>query len=396
MRKSKVGPTLAKNINRKLVYKQIKQSRATSRVDVAKQLSLNKNTVNSIVDELIAGGYVYETGLQSTGTAGRKPIVIRFHAANKWAVGVQLTSTVIHWTVTDLYATPLTSFSTPLSSADPEDVAARLAEGFEALTASYPPERCLGLCLGIPGLLDAGKGQVIQSTHLGWYDVPILSLLRQRLHIPLAVDNSVKLASLGELWHGAGQGHDNFVYCYFGNGVGCGLIANGGIVRGDRNAAGELGHIAIDPQGPPCVCGNVGCLETLVSIPSLLRQLGGSLGDGGAEAGFDRALAELGTGQPAVREAFVRAGRHIGQALSYVTNLLNPNLVICDGPLMQASALLLPVIDEELKRRCVAGATDQVALVRSGLYPWASGIGAAASVIQAWEETLDSFEPVSE
>jgi len=398
MRKSRGrGPTLAKDINRKLVYHQIKQERDTSRVEVAKQLHLNKNTVNSIVDELIAAGFVHELGQQPTHTAGRKPIRIGFHAENKWAAGVQLTSTDIHWAVTDLYANPLDSFSVPLRAAAPDTVVAALAEGVQRLSAKYPPAHCVGLCLGIPGLMEASSGTVIRSSHLGWEDVPLLAMLKKRINnIHLQLDNSVKLASLGEMWHGFGQGVQNFVYCYFGNGVGCGFIVNGAVVRGEANAAGELGHLVMDPRGPLCRCGNTGCLEAYVSLPSFLQRMSRSLGKSVKTASFEWVLSELESGNKAVAFEFDQAGRRIGQALSYVVNLLNPKLIICDGPLMRASRHLFPVIEEELKRRCLPTAAEQATLVRSKLVPWASCIGAAARAIQAWEEGMDSFEPVIE
>lgn len=389
------GPTLAKDINRKLVYKQIKLKRSTSRVEVAKLLQLNKNTVNSIVDELMAAGFVKEFGQLPTHTAGRKPILIGFHAVMKWSIGVQLTSTVIHWAVTDLYATPIESFSVPLDSPTPDTVVAALIAGLTRLSTTYPLAHCIGMCLGVPGLIAVDSGKVIHSSHLGWHDVPILSMLRNQLHIRIQIDNSVKLASLGELWHGSGQSIDHFIYCYFGNGVGCSLIINGSIVRGVGDTAGELGHIVIDPDGPRCGCGNVGCLEAMIRIPALLQRLSLSMNMPIEELFFDWALSELASGNPKVVHEFELAGDYIGQALSYVTNLLNPQLIICDGPLMQASSYLLPIVEAVLHERCVSIIAAQVTLTRSKLYPFASCIGAAAHVIQTWEENLESFDPLT-
>ena len=387
------GPTLAKDINRKLVYQLIKQKRSTSRVEVAKLLHLNKNTVNSIVDEMLANGFAQEFGPQTTYTTGRKPIMIGFNGGNKWSVGVQLTSTVIHWAVTDLYAKPLSSFSVPLKASTPNHVVAALLKGVSRVATEYPMSDCIGLCIGIPGLIEAILGKVIRSSHLDWNDVPLLSMLKDKLKIRLQLDNSVKLASLGELWHGSGQGLANFIYCYFGNGVGCSIIANGSIVRGEMNAAGELGHIVVDPQGPLCGCGNTGCLEACVSLPSILGRIGRS-SSGTAKEGLtlDWVLSQLASNNINVVREFEQAGQYIGQALSYVSNLLNPKLIICDGPLMQASAYLFPIIKEQLKQQSLSITVDQLTLVRSEIFPLASCIGAAASVIQTWEEELVTFE----
>lgn len=240
------GPTIAKDINRKLVYRLIKQKRNTSRVEVANQLHLNKNTVNSIVDEMLANDFVQEFGLQTTNTAGRKPIMIGFNANYKWSIGVQLTSTVIHWVVTDLYAKPLSTFSISIDSTSPDQIIASLLAGLNKITSEYDVSQCIGMCIGIPGLIEANLGKVIHSSHLGWNDVNLLSLLKEKVDIQLQLDNSVKLASLGELWYGSGQGLNHFIYSNFGNGVGCSLIINGSIVRGEMNTAGELGHFVVD------------------------------------------------------------------------------------------------------------------------------------------------------
>ena len=133
------GPTIAKDMNRKLVYQLIKHKRITSRVEVANELSLNKNTVNSIVDEMLAHDFVRELGPLETQTAGRKPIIIHYNADKKWAIGIQITSTVLHWTVTDLYAKPIHSFSIPLNSRTPEDAVLAIEQGIEQLLATYPP-----------------------------------------------------------------------------------------------------------------------------------------------------------------------------------------------------------------------------------------------------------------
>lgn len=385
------GPTLAKDINRKLVYNHLKERRQTTRAEMARELQLHKNTVNAIVDELAEAGYTRDLGRQTTAGAGRRPTLVQFHAANKWAVGVQVTSTIIHWAVTDLYARPLESFSRPLESVEPRQVAAELAQGIARLYDTYPKAACIGVCLGIPGLIGMNPGHAIRSSHLGWIDVPLYEMLRADdaigADIPLHIDNSVKLATLGERWHGGGRELTDFVYCYFGNGIGCGSIVGGGIVRGDDNAAGELGHFVIEPNGPPCGCGNRGCLEALVSLPAISRKISEALSAApGAALSTDELLSALAGKDERVAAIVEQTGMYIGRALSYVANLLNPSLIICDGPLMQIYARLLPFMLQELRQRSVPSVGARIALAQSQLYPYASCIGAAANVIGIWEQ----------
>lgn len=379
-------PASAKDMNRSLIYRLIKQKRSASLVEVAKELRLNEHTISSIIDEMLASGLVEEAGHQALDTAGRNSMTISFNSNHKWSIGAHLTSTDIHWTATDLYARPLSSFSVPLADCRPDQAAAALLQGIDQLADEFPMSQCLGVSIAVPGLIDPSSGSVIRSGHLGWNDVPFLSFLKKHTTLQLKLDNSVKLASLGELWHGSGQSADNFIYCYFGNDVGCSLFVNGSIVRGARNDAGELGHIIVNSTGPMCRCGNSGCLEAWVSLPSILGRISrGSASTAGAVS-LEWTLSELEAGNARVAREFEQAGQYIGHALSYAVNLLNPELIICDGPLMRASSCLFPIIEEQLKRRCISTATEPLVLSRSELFPYAGSIGAAASVIQAWEE----------
>src|SRR5690606_38594467 len=152
--------------------------------------------------------------------------------------------------------------SVPLQACTPEHAVLAIEAGVRELLRTYPIDSCIGMGIGVPGLMNAETGTIIRSSHLNWNNIPFLELLSDKICLPMQLDNSVKLASLGEAWHGLGQGVSNFVYCYFGNGVGCSIMMNNMILRGDVNAAGELGHIVTEPGGELCGCGNRGCLET--------------------------------------------------------------------------------------------------------------------------------------
>ncbi|MCO0598479.1 ROK family transcriptional regulator [Peribacillus butanolivorans] len=390
------GPTLAKDINRKLIYNLIKQKQSTSRIEISKISKLNKNTVNTIVDELIQAGFVRDKGQKQTIGAGRKPTIIEFQANNKWALGVNISSSVIHFTVTDLYAHPMNTFSIPIEQPMPETVIAIIKSSLDRITNTYSLEHCIGMGVGIPGLINKDLKQVIQSSHLSWKEVPIISKLKKEIQIDhIILDNSVKLATLGELWHGAGQGVGNFIYCNFGNGIGCGLISDNTLIRGENNAAGELGHVIIDSQGPKCVCGNYGCLETFVGLPFIFERLSEKCSISKEQITMEWIMEELVAGNKIVISELEQVGDAIGQSLSHIINLLNPKLIICDGPLMEAASFLFPIIERKIKNNSVSLLAQQVNLKRSHLYPLAGSIGAAASTIESWENEIDPYDLVT-
>ncbi|MRN54785.1 ROK family protein [Paenibacillus monticola] len=389
------GPTLAKDVNRMLIYRQLKQMRSTTRVELSTVLQLNKNTINSIIDELITAGYVNEKGLSTTLGLGRKPVMIAFHAANKYSVGATLSSAAIHWAVTDLYAKPMETFTTELQNCSPESIVDTLCEGVQQLLERYPATAWVGFDIGIPGQLDSERKIVLQSSHLHWNQVPLAALLGSRLTVPFRLDHSVKLAALGELWHGHGREADHFAYCSFGDGIGCGIVMGGTLIRGEGNLAGELGHIVVDPQGPVCRCGNQGCLEAIAGIPAILGRLDQTGEREQNTHNMNWLQEQLRAGNPAVEQDIRRTGMAIGRAFSHIVNLINPKLIICDGPLMLIADYLFPIIGEELAACSTPPAYRHVQLVCSTLYPYTGCIGAAASAIQDWESNVDPLELVS-
>ncbi|WCN36948.1 ROK family glucokinase [Aneurinibacillus uraniidurans] len=143
--------------------------------------------------------------------------------------------------------------------------------------------------LGIPGFLDVESGRVRQAVNLGWRDEPIAELARQKLDAPVYVLNDANAAALGEAWCGAGQNILDLLCVTLGTGVGGGTIANGKIVSGHLNLAGEIGHMCVRPEGGRvCGCGAVGCLETEASATAL-----GVYGMEAACSGASQVLAHI-------------------------------------------------------------------------------------------------------
>jgi len=381
-------------MNRKLVYATIKDRRETTRSELAHLLGLTKNTINSIVDEMVAGGYVRETGLQPQHGAGRRAVGIELYAARRQAIGIQVAGHELQAVVTDLYASPLKTYAFPLRDRTPAGMSDTIAYAVEQIAAAWPKVGLLGVGVGVPALLNPSRERVVISSHLGWREVDLLPMLQDRMELPVILDNAVKMAAIGELWHGIGKETGHLAYCSFGAGVGCGIVVGGGIVRGEAGAAGELGHIVVEPDGPPCSCGNRGCLEAVAGLPSLFARLAPHTGIP-AERMSAAQLAELmRQGNADVAQELRRVGAAIGQALASVVNLLNPKVIVCDGPLMEAGETLLPIIASRLKEKALSYHASQVILVKSALYPLTGAIGAAAAVIADFEKRDEPRAPM--
>lgn len=190
--------------------------------------------------------------------------------------------------------------------------------------------------VGIPGVV-AGD-VVLHAVNLGITELPLAGLLSERLGMPVAMGNDVKAAVLGAR-HALG-GVADLAYVNFGTGVSAGCLIGGRLLEGHRHAAGEIGHLSVDPDGALCRCGQRGCLEAYVADYALAREattaLNWSHKEGQPisillESLYDHAKA----GNTAARSIFRRAGRYLAVGLSNVVNLFDPSLIILSGERMR-------------------------------------------------------------
>ena len=138
------------------------------------------------------------------------------------------------------------------------------------LLGTSNPE-AIGISFGGP--VRASQGLVVLSHHVpGWENVPLVEKTAHEFHTRVVMDNDANVAALGEARFGAGQNCSSLMYITVSTGVGGGWVLDGEIYRGANELAGEIGHMVIDPHGPPCVCGRRGCVEQLACGPALPRQ----------------------------------------------------------------------------------------------------------------------------
>jgi glucokinase len=221
-----------------------------------------------------------------------------------------------------------------------------------------------GVGLGIPGLVDTTRGVSVFSPNLFWRDVPISAAVSVATGLPAFIENDARTATLGEAHFGAGLGVANLVCLFIGSGIGSGIIVEGKMLRGHGEAAGEVGHMTVLPDGPACNCGNRGCLEALVAGSAIARE-----GVRLLERHKAPRLAELApspalvtsalvakaaeAGDAECREVFRRAGQYLGIALANYVNLVNPEVMIVGGGVAVAGELLLAPAREVLHTRAM-------------------------------------------
>jgi glucokinase len=201
------------------------------------------------------------------------------------------------------------------------------------------PVRCVGI--GAPGPADPARGVLVNPPNLpGWRNVPFAAMVREVLGCPVHLENDANLAGLGEHHHGAGRGTGTMVYITWSTGVGAGLILNGRLFSGAHGAAGEVGHMILDPHGPLDSCGQRGCVEVYCGGGALARATGTSM-----EALFDEAAGGDGDAAARVREAATQ----MGYALINVANLFDPEIIVMGGGVTRSWRQVAPVMERVLR-----------------------------------------------
>ena len=224
------------------------------------------------------------------------------------------------------------------------DIDTMIRMGHEMISGAKPT--AIGVSFGGP--VDFTQGLVHLSHHVpGWENVPLQTILEDEFDVPVWVDNDANVAALGELVYGAGQGLLDLMYLTVSTGIGGGWILNGRPWRGHEGMAGEIGHTAVDPQGPVCLCGKRGCVERLASGPYMAmdfmeeRRSSGAEGqrNGGAEV-TGKVVAELAeAGDEVARRILLRGAWGLGVGIGNAANLVNPQRFILGGGVTKAGEM---------------------------------------------------------
>jgi glucokinase len=198
--------------------------------------------------------------------------------------------------------------------------------------------------IGVPGAVDPERGIVHHAPNLGWKKVALGPKLEALLHVPVFVENDVNIGVMGEYVLGAGQGVQNLVGIFVGTGIGGGILRDGQLYQGARGAAGEVGHIILEVNGPRCGCGNLGCAEALASRTAMEREVRAALRRGEKsivpklmrERGRERmtsSIIEKAMKQhdPVMEKVMERAQFYLGILVANVVNMLDPECVIIGG-----------------------------------------------------------------
>ena len=326
---------------------------ATSRAEIARQTGLTRAAVSSLVGELIESGLLRELG-QGTSAGGKPPTLLALNERGRDIVAIDLGHRPFRAALVDLSGRIHERIDAGAIAENPVGEAANETAmeliGNLIAKAAAP---VLGIGVGTPGVVD-GDGRVLEATNLDWHGVDLASELRDRFNIPVSIANDAQVAALAEFRRHPAN-HRNLLLVKLGTGVGAGVVLNGSLYKGEHSAAGEIGHVRVVDDGETCRCGNRGCLETVASVPAILRRLGAD-----QHHPWDAlALAGL-VGEQPVRQVLAEVGRHLGAVLSNVVAMLDVGHVVLAPELLNAGDVLVEEVRNELSHRILPATADLI------------------------------------
>lgn len=235
-----------------------------------------------------------------------------------------------------------------------ERVIETLCERLRAVREELPSGRVLGLGIACPGPLAPSQGLVLRAPKLGWVNVPLTRILQERLGLPVRLENDANAAAYAEYRLGAGRDAHSIAYLTISTGVGCGIVVDGQILEGAHEAAGEIGHLVIRPQGPACPCGRQGCLELYASGTAIGEHARRRLPEmPRLDAQTVAVLARQ--GNQICRRIFAEAGDALGTGIAAIQQLVDVEKIVLGGSVSQAMDLFAPALIRRVRKNSYWG-----------------------------------------
>ncbi|MBT2568228.1 ROK family transcriptional regulator [Arthrobacter sp. ISL-85] len=365
-----------------------------SRVELAQIVGLSPQTISNISRRLLDQNLIVEAGKEGSGP-GKPRTILRLNPGGMYALGVHLDPAVTTFVVLDLVGAVVrhSRIKTPGGN-DPAAVIATIAAELEQLVdaSGVDRSRIAGLGVAAPGPIDLDNGTVVDPPLLpGWERVELRDALAKATGYSVLVDKDVTSAAVAETWAGGPSGAGSFVFMYMGTGIGCGIVLNDEVVRGTSGNAGEIGHIIVDPDGPPCDCGQRGCVKSscipqvLVAEAEAAGILEGSQARSAAEIqqSFSELCARAYAGDEQAAAILDKSAVLVARAVSVVTNTLDVERVVFGGPFWTClSQRYLELIPPLLDGGSAARLIHPIEVVGTGVGEDVGAIGAASLVLE--------------
>lgn len=346
---------IPRQINRNLIFNQIRTRQPISRADLARASGLQRSTVSLIVEELLAERWIVE-GSMGRLPRGRRPTFLNVNG-QRGVLALDIHPSQTTLAVADLGGRIIAQSRIPLPE-DPQKVIAAIVNAIQQIIAANKDRSFDGIGISLPGRLDntpakaapgrSRSSKPIFAPNVRWPIANITSRVEQATDLPVVADNVANACALSEVWFGDSDGTHDLVVVNVSEGLGTGIFTNGRILRGEGGSAGEFGHVQMDPNGLPCGCGSRGCWETLAANPAGMRYYAEFANK--PSPPFEDLLKLTEACDLAGRKAIERMCIALGRGMHMIATALAPAEIIVVGDITTIWHIAGPLIESEMRR----------------------------------------------
>ena len=309
----------------------------------------------------------------------------------KYVIGVDLGGTKISTAISTIEGNILANVVLPTKAEEGEvAVLGRIIQSIDEVIvgSSTSIDEVEAIGIGSPGPLDAKKGIIITTPNLPFKDYNLVQPLKEKYNIPVYLDNDANAAAIGEYMFGAGKGKESIIYFTVSTGVGGGAVLDGKVYRGHTSNALEIGHTTVDPNGPRCNCGNLGCLEAMSSGTAIAKK-----GKEAVSTNVETSLKKYDTitsyevfkeaeaGDEVAKDIIDNALTYLGIGVANAIATFDPEMIIIGGGVSKAGDIVFDTVEKVVNKRCFKSMAESCEIVPAGLGSDAGVVGAVALAI---------------
>jgi N-acetylglucosamine repressor len=345
---------LMKEINTATILNLLHRGDKLSRAEISSITRLSATTVSALVEELITANMVEEVGERPMVGAGRRAIALQIKAHGGYVVGIFLSNSALICAVFNLHGDKTAEFKTKIAIGND----AMMEQIETALTSCLedPKVKDCGSMKGIgiaaPGIIDERGETIIYSSYLKLSHLALKERLSSLYpNIPLQIINDSNAAAFAEQYNGIGEDKSHLLYFTINEGIGSGLILNKEIFSGYLGASGEIGHIPVDPEGLICSCGRRGCIETVITIPYILKRCQSLAEVNGKRSpeSFEELLQRYNVHEEWLEPVFDKVLYVTTIMVASAVNFISPETIVFEGWMKDSSKFMNKLIDELVK-----------------------------------------------
>jgi predicted NBD/HSP70 family sugar kinase len=377
----------------------VRSGGVVSRIDLAEQSGLTGASISRIVKRLLDERLLVEVG-QGDPTGGKRRTMLALNTRGRYAVGMSVDEAHLTYVLVNLTGQVVNHLVSPgIGLAEPRSAVGRMAQEITDLLRGQgidSTKDVTGIGVAIAGRLDSGDHPLATSreaTQWEHFAVELQPSLEQALGLPVTLEHDYVCAALGEFWVGRVPATANLACFYAATGFGCGIVLGGNVYRGTSSNAGEIGHVVLDVNGPPCWCGSRGCLEALAGPRSVVHQARNQPGlaerlnlSGDPEhtrADFAAVAAAAATGDDQCLPIIEESARHVSAAILSFANVMDLDRVVLSGPAFaEAGAVYLGAAATAAERLFFLRQVHPVTVELSQLGLKSAAIGAATVALR--------------